>query len=132
MVIQYKSSDGLFLITIGQNAKENDSIRFKALQNDLWFHLENKASPHVILSSFFPSSDNNSTTFSKEAIYEAASLCKAFSKEKNCNAIQVIYTQVKKVKGIKEIDGRVEVKGHVEKLKVYKDDEIKDNLVKVK
>lgn len=40
-----------FVINIGENAKENDILFANAKQNDIWFHLKNKPSAHVWLSS---------------------------------------------------------------------------------
>ena len=127
MVVQYLSSDANFLITVGENAKENDSIRKKASQSDLWFHLEDVSSPHVMLSEVKKSKNG----FSREAIYEAASLCKAYSKQKTDQSSSVIWCKRKDVKNIVEIDGRVELKGHVEKLRVFRDDTIKETLKKM-
>ena len=130
MVQQFYSSDNLYLITVGETAKENDTIRQKASQSDLWFHLDEAASPHVILSSL----EGSTTTpnFSTQAIYQAASLCKAYSKQKSSQMSTVMYCPRKGVKGIVDIDGRVEVKGHVERIKVYRDDTIKESLTKKK
>ncbi|KAF0979398.1 hypothetical protein FDP41_001741 [Naegleria fowleri] len=127
MVQQFYSSDQLYLITVGENAKENDTIRRQAAQNDLWFHLQDVSSPHVILS---PVDRSLTTSFSSESIHQAASLCKAFSKQKSMQTSNVIYTPRKQVKGIVEIDGRVEVKGYVETIKVYRDDTVRETLKK--
>ncbi|KAG2373871.1 hypothetical protein C9374_011756 [Naegleria lovaniensis] len=127
MVQQFYSSDNLYLITVGENAKENDTIRRQAAQSDLWFHLQDVASPHVILS---PLDRTTTSSFSSESIHQAALLCKAFSKQKSLQTSNVIYLPRKHVKGVVEIDGRVEVKGHAETIKVYRDDTIRETLKK--
>ncbi|EFC39849.1 predicted protein [Naegleria gruberi] len=129
MVVQYQTSDNQYLIIVGENAKENDKIRQEASQNDLWFHLEDVSSPHVILKP--NNSSSSSSSFPAQAIYYAGVLCKAYSKQKATQTSSVIYAPRKSVKTVKEIDGRVEVKGHVEKMKVYRDDTIKETLKKV-
>lgn len=47
---QINFDDDSFVIHIGQNAKENDTLFQMANQNDIWFHLHNGSSAHVWLS----------------------------------------------------------------------------------
>jgi predicted ribosome quality control (RQC) complex YloA/Tae2 family protein len=93
-----------------ENAKENDLIRKNASQNDLWFHLENKPSPHAILE--WNENVKNSD------IYEAAQCVKDNSKFKDQTKIYVIYIKVKQVKNAEQ-DGSVFLKSKAERLLVY-------------
>lgn len=40
-----------YTIIIGENAKDNWNIIDMADQNDIWFHINNIPSPHIILKS---------------------------------------------------------------------------------
>lgn len=73
-----KSSDGLE-IRIGENAKENDAICKQAGQNDIWFHLENGSSPHVILEV---GGKKKAYKDIRDSIHECTQLVKYFSKQK--------------------------------------------------
>jgi predicted ribosome quality control (RQC) complex YloA/Tae2 family protein len=114
MVKIYKSSEGNEIV-VGENAKENDVIRKKSAQNDIWFHLENTSSPHVILRC-----GKNKPT--KNELHECSQLVKFYSKLKDAPRVSVIYTQVKQVKKVPEIDGRVELRSSPEVMAVYDDD----------
>jgi predicted ribosome quality control (RQC) complex YloA/Tae2 family protein len=39
-------------IYIGRNANENDSLIKNSSQNDIWFHLDDISSPHIVLQTF--------------------------------------------------------------------------------
>jgi len=120
MVKVYKSTDGS-KIQVGENAKDNDLIRKGSSQKDVWFHLENDSSPHVILSV--------QKSPSKQEIYECSQLVKHFSKLKNMEKATVIYLECKKVKrGSK--DGEVELKSKPERIVVYSDENCLSKLLK--
>lgn len=114
MVRTFKSEKGN-LIQVGQNAKENDQIRKFASQKDIWFHLENTSSPHVILSVAKEAP-------SLEEIHECCQLVKYYSKLKDMNCASVIYIHCKQVKKVNDVDGLVELKSKPEKKLVYDDD----------
>lgn len=66
------------IISIGQNAKENDLLFHKAHQNDVWFHLKNLPSAHLYLhwkNDILPDKETQ-----KEIYTECANLVKQFSK----------------------------------------------------
>eukprot|EP01052_Picozoa_sp_SAG31_P086258 SAG31_NODE_46888_length_252_cov_1.013072_1_plen_53_part_01 len=48
MVLKYTSADG-HTILVGQSAYENEQLVAQASPQDLWFHLEQLPSCHVIL-----------------------------------------------------------------------------------
>lgn len=111
MVRTYKTESGL-TVTLGENAKENDRIRKYASQKDFWFHLENVASPHVILSV-------GKGAPSRDDVNDCAQLVKQFSKQKGMDRSSVIYTNVNKVKKVPEVDGLCQLACTPEKLVVY-------------
>src|SRR5947209_3036296 len=92
------------LIKIGKNQDENDKIISDAKQNDLWFHLSNLTSCHVILeySKDYP--------ISNQMIYYCAKLVKENTKFKNLPKLTVNYTEIKNIKKT-EIKGKVIIKG---------------------
>jgi predicted ribosome quality control (RQC) complex YloA/Tae2 family protein len=79
-------------IHIGKNAQENWDLIDNSDENDMWFHLADHPSPHVILKSHFMKNKISSKT-----IAFCATKCKENSKMKNLNKITVIYTEIKNV-----------------------------------
>jgi predicted ribosome quality control (RQC) complex YloA/Tae2 family protein len=91
------SKDG-YEIIIGKNNLQNDYITFKiATKDDLWFHAKDTAGSHVIVRSL-------GRTVPDSTIVEAASYAAYFSKSRNSDKVEVIYTlksHVKKPSGSK-------------------------------
>ena len=88
-------------IYVGENAEENFQIISNANQNDLWFHLDQFSSPHVILRN---SKDLKRNKIPKQLIKSAAELCKLHSRFKTVSKkIGIIYTEVKNVKKTKVV-----------------------------
>lgn len=83
-----------FEIFIGKNAQENWDIIDNASQSDIWFHLDNFPSCHVVLKTdSFETKD-----FNKQTLIFCASLCKVNSKYANLKKIKVIYTKIHNIK----------------------------------
>ena len=120
MVKQFTSTNGL-IITVGENAKENDEIRKRASQKDMWFHLEDVASPHVILK--YTKLKSIKEDFAQADIEDAAQLCKLYSKQKSMDRSIVIYINVKKVKKVENIDGRCELAAKPDRMVVYENED---------
>jgi len=78
--------------TIGQNAEDNDAIIDAALPNDLWFHVDNKPSCHVIAS--VPEGIERSQI--KYIVSQGAVLCKkhSYPSEKK---LPILFTRVKNI-----------------------------------
>lgn len=73
-------------ITIGKNKADNWSIIGKASENDLWFHVDEMPSSHVILAAGAP----------KSLIKQCARLCKQHSKARDKRGdVSVVYTKIK-------------------------------------
>jgi predicted ribosome quality control (RQC) complex YloA/Tae2 family protein len=93
----------IYTIIIGKNKNENFAIIDESVETDIWFHVENEPSCHVILK-------NTSKTYDipKQVIKRCAYLCKINSKAKTQKKSTVIYTTINNV--IKtEIPGQVTV-----------------------
>jgi predicted ribosome quality control (RQC) complex YloA/Tae2 family protein len=93
-IVEYTDYDTneTYTITIGQNAQNNWNIIKQASQNDIWLHIANLPSCHVIIQT------KNKKKIPKKIINYAAGECKANSKFKNVKNLKCIYTNVKNVK----------------------------------
>lgn len=93
-----------YICFIGRNAKGNDQILRSASQKDLWFHLDNISSPHLILKmseKIFPS---------KEILLECAIILKSYKNSiSEFQKVNVIYTLVSNIK-LTKVLGQVEFK----------------------
>ena len=94
-------------IYVGQSKEENWSLIDKSKQNDIWFHLADHPSCHVVINlAEHKNKDKdkkNREIISNKTIYYVASLCKEHSKLKKIKKITVIYTEIKYIKKGKEI-----------------------------
>ncbi len=91
-------------ILIGENKADNDMIISKSKQTDIWFHLANLPSCHVIISC------NRKHPINKQMIKYCADLVKQHTKYKYLRKVKVNYTQIKNVKKTKT-QGLVNIKG---------------------
>ncbi len=89
--MRFVSNDG-FDIYVGKNNLQNDYLSFKfANGNDIWLHVKNMPSAHVIIRL-------NQKNISEQAIFEAANICVFYSKAKDLKNVEVDYTQKKFIK----------------------------------
>lgn len=101
-ILEDDNTEYIYLIKIGQNAIENDDLIKIADQNDLWFHLDNLPSCHLILSS--------KSDITKNTIRYCAEQVKNNTKYRNLKKVRVNYTQIKNIKRTKTI-GKVIIMG---------------------
>ena len=91
---------------IGKNSRDNFTIIDNSSDNDIWFHINNEPSGHVIASM------PDDITFSKkqlrQIITQGALVCKEHSKYKSQRNLEVIYAYVKNVEKT-DIIGRVSI-----------------------
>lgn len=79
-------------IYVGKNNLQNDYLTFKfANGNDIWLHVKNMPSAHVIIRA-------NQKEIYDEAIFYAANLCVFYSKARDLKNAEVDYTRKKFVK----------------------------------
>jgi len=83
-----------FEIHIGKSAEENWKLIDDSSENDIWFHLDDLPSSHVVLKT----NDIKIKEFNKATLIKCASLCKENSKVSGQKNIPVIYTLIKNVK----------------------------------
>lgn len=92
-----------FTFAIGMNSNGNDQLRNEwANKSDLWFHLDGDKSPHIIVKL-------KDLTLSENILTIVASAILEFS-QSNYEEANLIYTQVKNLKGVKGAPGKVIVK----------------------
>jgi predicted ribosome quality control (RQC) complex YloA/Tae2 family protein len=72
---------------IGCNAQENWNIIDSADTSDMWFHVADHPSAHVVLCT-------NGAPVSKRTIMHCAMECKNHSKMKDHKQIEITYTQI--------------------------------------
>lgn len=91
-------------IVIGETAEENTQIISQAKQTDIWFHLANLPSCHVIISC------DKKNPVTKNMIIHCSQLVKDNTKYKNYKMVTVNYTPIKNVKKTND-PGKVIIKG---------------------
>lgn len=82
----------VYNIRAGESAQENWDLIQASNQNDMWFHVKNNPSCHVVLTV------NPKKGPHKTVINFCAALCKEGSKQKENNNVIIIYTEIKNVK----------------------------------
>lgn len=91
-----------YTIKVGTNAKENWTLIDNSYPEDLWFHLDEFASAHVVISQ-----DTNSLEeifYPNQIIGLGADYCKSNSKNgKNLYKVKIVYTEIKNLKKGKEV-----------------------------
>jgi predicted ribosome quality control (RQC) complex YloA/Tae2 family protein len=94
--IYFEKADAHICYYIGQNAQDNFFVLDNAKPDDLWFHLEDMSSCHVVAS--IPEHHNIDRKTLKQIIKTGALLCKTNTlKARPLHNINVMYTTVKNV-----------------------------------
>jgi predicted ribosome quality control (RQC) complex YloA/Tae2 family protein len=81
-----------YVIFIGQNKNENSFLVSSAHEDDVWFHVEDMPSCHVILRHII-----GVKKFPKQVIKRCAYLCKIHSKAKTLSRCNIIYTNISNI-----------------------------------
>ncbi len=105
---EYKIFEGkLFSLGVGMSARGNDLLRKEwAKKEDLWFHAASGKSAHVILKW-----KKDTGVISSEMIQMAGSCLLEHQKNSLPSEIDLIYTKVAQLKGVKGSAGMVTYKG---------------------
>ena len=80
---------------IGQHASENFKIIDDSKEDDIWFHINNEPSGHVI--AIIPDNKKFSKKQIRQIITQGALVCKENSKYKSQRDLEVVYAHVKNV-----------------------------------
>jgi predicted ribosome quality control (RQC) complex YloA/Tae2 family protein len=91
-----ESIKGYIEFQVGQNAKENFELIDISNPNDLWFHINQQASCHVVAT--LPQDNIIDKRILKKIAIQGAVICKHYSRHKSESAISVMYTPIKNVK----------------------------------
>ena len=97
------------LIKIGENAKDNDNIIKESKETDVWFHISNLPSCHVIIEC------SKEHPINKQMIAHCANLTKENGKYKNISKIKINYTEIKNVKRTL-VPGKVMINGKIKSI----------------
>ncbi len=89
--------------TIGLDAASNDWLRSQGSKEHYWFHLENYTGSHCLLKT------DDISQLSGEDLSAIASMLRDYSKL-TIMEIPVMYSQLKNVKGLKGVQGKVIIK----------------------
>lgn len=91
-----------YTIQIGSNAKENWTLIDNSYPEDLWFHLDDFVSAHVVISQ--DTNNQEEIFYHNQIIGLAANYCKSNSKNgKNLYKAKIVYTEIKNLKKGKEV-----------------------------
>jgi predicted ribosome quality control (RQC) complex YloA/Tae2 family protein len=82
---------------VGQSAGENSLLISKMGQNDIWIHLRNLTSPHVVIKSDGDAISEMKPQFKNRIIKQGCFLCHQGSKYKNSQNVAFIWTEGKNV-----------------------------------
>ena len=80
---------------IGQHASDNFEIIDNSKEDDIWFHINNESSGHVI--AIIPDNITFSKKQLRQIITQGALVCKENSKYKSQRNLEVVYAYVKNV-----------------------------------
>ena len=90
------SNNRNYLILIGENAKENWKIIDESDNFDLWLHIDDKASCHVIIKEILNKNNAISLEYPRNVVIEASKYCKIYSNSKD-DKIKIVYTIIKNI-----------------------------------
>ena len=91
-VTQYIESMGQYVeYRVGQHAQENMELIAASQPEDLWFHIREKPSCHVVAT--MPKQTYDKKQLRKIAV-QGAVVCKQFSKYKSDHNVAVMYTPI--------------------------------------
>lgn len=90
--LQYRAYEcNGFTIKVGRNNLENDKLTFSAKAEDVWIHVKDYHSSHVIIES-------NGVAIPQDVLRVACSICAYYSPAKDGGKVDVVYTTRKNVK----------------------------------
>jgi predicted ribosome quality control (RQC) complex YloA/Tae2 family protein len=90
---------------IGKNAKHNNCIIDNASENDIWFHVKDLPSCHIIAVIPEDIIDKKDLRY---IIKRGALLCKSRSKYSNIKKLDIVYTYIKNIVKT-EIEGTINI-----------------------
>lgn len=102
----YKLAGGLHA-WVGKSAKDNDKLTFQCANgSDWWLHVRDYPGSHVVVRC------PRGTALAGDALKDAAELALRFSQAKGIKQGEVALTQVKHLKRVKGVPGKVQLSKH--------------------
>ena len=102
-----------YLFHVGRDKYDNWNLIDGSKPWDLWFHLENEPSSHVVLEMELEK--NGIKNIPRAVIKRGAGLCKEHSSSKSMSNCPIIYTTIDKLVKGREV-GSVHISGQVKRL----------------
>ncbi len=97
----------IFDIYVGTNSKENWDLIDNSDPIDLWFHVDDFPSGHVVIKEIFDTSQTNPISnepeYPNQIISLAANYCKSQSKCKDRTKLKIVYTEISNLRKGKNI-----------------------------
>lgn len=94
---------------VGENAQDNFNIIDCSNPHDIWFHIENNPSCHVI--AVIPEESNYNKKQLHKIAVQGCVICKQYSKYASKQKISVIYTEIENVCKLDKV-GSVQCEKH--------------------
>ena len=94
---------------LGENAQDNFDIIDQSEPDDIWFHMSNISSCHVIVK--IPLNKKLDKKQIHKIIVQGAEICKQHSKLKSQKGAEITYTKIKNITKT-DIVGKVELSEH--------------------
>lgn len=94
----YEYGENKYEIIIGENAQDNWNIIKQSNDEDIWFHIDDYPSSHVILKINELNTNIKTKIITKQLLKYCGKLCKIHSKYSNVKNLNIIYTKIKYVK----------------------------------
>jgi predicted ribosome quality control (RQC) complex YloA/Tae2 family protein len=95
----------MYRIFIGKNQRENDRLIDMSSPSDIWFHVSNSPSTHVILKN---DDEVSVKQIPKQVLKRCACLCKSHSKSASVRNCEIMYTQIMHIEKT-DVPGKVTV-----------------------
>jgi len=86
---------------IGENSQDNFDIIDLSNPQDIWFHVSNLASEHVIAT--IPTDKNIDKKQLNKIIIQGAVLCKQYSKHSSNKNLPIVYAKIKDVEKTEKV-----------------------------
>jgi len=87
-----------YIVLVGKNSQENTELVDTSDQKNIWFHVANAPSSHVVLKTECKIRD-----IPLQVIKRCACLCKSYSKSKSVQNCEIMYTQIENVESTKTL-----------------------------
>ena len=99
-------------LQIGSNRAENDRLFHQALDHDIWFHIDQHPSAHMLMPGV-----DKSNILDKKKLYTIALQLKKYSRYKSVNSLKIRYAPKTSLQGTSR-SGTLLIKGKSQTINV--------------